>query len=112
MWDEIEKLPDGPGVPERGAGHRHGGNLNMKKPEQQTKKKPGQIAGLNWGTWVFYTLLYALGIAIVIGLTTEYAPVTAHLGPIPVDTQTFIWLIAIGFWGVMTAKMFKKEYSE
>jgi len=84
----------------------------MKKPQGQTKKKPAKIAGMDWRLWVFYTLIYALGIAIVIGLATEYAPVTAHVGPIPIDTQTFIWLIAIGFWGVMTAKMFKKEYEE
>jgi len=77
-----------------------------KMVKKSTAKK---IDNMEISQWVAYTLLYAVGIAVLSGYLYEWFPSdVAYAGPVPVDVRMLVWIVGLSVWGVITTKMFAK----
>lgn len=64
--------------------------------------KKGRIDGMEAGTWVMFTIIYAVFVGILSGSSKVYLPEIIYIFGLPLDAQAFTWILGIALWGVIS----------
>lgn len=85
-----------------------------EKKRQGPRKQRGmkKIDGMEAGIWFTLTLLYVLFVSILSGWIKETFPEVTHLGSLPLDLQTGVWVLGVAMWlpiSMLLKKQFEKD---
>lgn len=69
-----------------------------KKHKISIRKKLKKIDGMEAGIWLILTIIYVIFVSILSGWIKESFPDVAHLGSLPLDLQTGVWVLGVAMW--------------
>jgi len=74
----------------------------MTVKKKGKKKTPGKIDAMEGANWIFFTLLYALFVAILSGIVKTQLPEIVYIWDIPLDIAQGVWVFGIALWGIIS----------
>lgn len=75
----------------------------MAKKGKVKKQSPGRIDTIEQGNLFMFTLVYAIFVAILSGVSKVYLPEIVYLfNVVPIDVPQLVWILGLAIWGIIT----------
>lgn len=81
----------------------------QKKNGPQKRRGIRKIDGMEISIWFTLTVLYVIFVMILSGWVKEAFPEITHLGNVPLDLQTGVWVFGVAMW-VPVSMLLKKRF--